>query len=117
MPEVGVYIVGAYLKLIEGCDFVDYNVRPPGGGLKGLEELDVVGLRLKDHTVFLCEVTTHLWGLRHKTSAKAVERMKKKHERQRQYAQDYLRQFTPKYMMWSPVVPVGYLTREFQTIR
>ena len=38
------YIVGAYLKLIEGCDVIDYNVRPPGGGMAGLSELDVVGL-------------------------------------------------------------------------
>ena len=27
--EMGEYIVGAYLKLVEGCDVVDYNVRPP----------------------------------------------------------------------------------------
>ena len=32
----GEYIVGAYLKLKLDCDFVDYNVRPPGGGLEGL---------------------------------------------------------------------------------
>ena len=32
------YVVGAYLKLEEECDFVDFNVRPPGGGLKGLGE-------------------------------------------------------------------------------
>ncbi len=31
---IGEFIVGAYLQLIEECDFIDYNVRPPGGGLK-----------------------------------------------------------------------------------
>jgi hypothetical protein len=33
--EIGEYIVGAYLKIIKKCDFVDYNVRLPLGGLKG----------------------------------------------------------------------------------
>ena len=31
--EMGKYLVGAYLKLIVGCDFVDYNAPVPGGGL------------------------------------------------------------------------------------
>jgi hypothetical protein len=38
MTEIGKYLVGAYLK-IEGCEYVDYNVHPPGAGLKGLGEL------------------------------------------------------------------------------
>jgi hypothetical protein len=38
--EVGEYVVGAWLKIGLGCDVVDYNVRPPGGGLNGLGELD-----------------------------------------------------------------------------
>ena len=60
--EVVEYIVGAYLKIIKGCDFLDYNVRPPGGGLEGLNELDVVGLDFKNKIVYLCEVTTHIRG-------------------------------------------------------
>ncbi len=116
MPEVGECLVGAYLKLIDACDFVDYNVRAPGGGITGLEELDVVGLRFKDHTAFLCEATTHLWGLRGKTPEKVVERVRKKYQRQQNYARVHLPQFTPTYMMWSPVVPVGYLTRELQNV-
>lgn len=27
---MGEYLVGAYLKLVEGCDVVDYGVRTPG---------------------------------------------------------------------------------------
>ena len=60
--EVGEYIVGAYLRFIEKCDVVDYGVRTPGGGLKGLNELDVIGLSFKSSTAFLCEVTTHIRG-------------------------------------------------------
>lgn len=62
--EMGEYVAGAYLKLVLGCDFIDYNVRPPGGGLEGLGELDVVGLDFKAQTAYLCEVTTHVRGLR-----------------------------------------------------
>jgi hypothetical protein len=32
--DIGEYAVGAYLKIIKKCDFVDYNVRSPGGGLE-----------------------------------------------------------------------------------
>ena len=42
MPtEVGEYLVGAYLKLVEKCDVVDYIARETGGGRRGLNELDV----------------------------------------------------------------------------
>ncbi|MGB5215711.1 MAG: hypothetical protein WBN88_18965 [Anderseniella sp.] len=37
--EMGEYLVGAYLQLEQQCDVVSFNVRPPGGGLKGLQEL------------------------------------------------------------------------------
>ena len=61
--EMGEYVVGAYLKEIVLCDFVDYGVRVRGGGLAGLNELDVLGLRFADKTAYLCEVTTHTRGL------------------------------------------------------
>jgi hypothetical protein len=60
LTDIGEYIVGAYLQLKLDCDVVDYNVRPPSGGLQGLEELDVIGLNLKTRTAYLCEVTTHI---------------------------------------------------------
>ncbi len=59
MPtEMGEYLVGAYLRHVEGCDRVDYNVHFPGGGEEGLKELDVIGYNYPKRTVFLCEVTT-----------------------------------------------------------
>jgi hypothetical protein len=61
--EMGEYLVGAYLKMVKGCDIIDYNVRRPGGGLAGLDELDVMGLDFKNKIAYLCEVTTHLEGL------------------------------------------------------
>ena len=88
--EMGEYIVGAYLKLIEGCDVVDYNVRPPGGGLAGLSEFDVIGLRFKDSTAIMCEVTTHIRRLLYKTNEETAKRIAKKHERQKDYAKEHL---------------------------
>lgn len=110
ITDVGEYLVGAYLQLILECDVVDYNVRPPGGGLEGLGELDVVGLNLKTHQAYLCEVTTHIRGLLYKDNQTTVERITKKHERQKSYGKKYLENFDCQYMFWSPVVPVGFVT-------
>jgi len=111
-------LVGAYLKIIEGCDFVTYNVRPPGGGVRGLEELDVVGLNFKTKTAYVCEVTTHIRGLLYKDNKTSVERIKKKHQRQRKYARYQLKEFAEvRFMFWSPVVPVGYQTERLAKIR
>lgn len=110
----GEQLVGAYLKIVEGCDVVSYNVRPPGGGVRGLEEFDVLGLDFKNSTAFLCEVTTHIAG----TSPVSIERLKTKHKRQRKYARDHLRQFTDiRYMFWSPRVPVGKQTKELAKLK
>jgi len=115
--DIGEYIVGAYLQFIEGCDFIDYNIRPPGGGLKGLEELDVVAFNFKKETAYLCEVTTHVRGLRYKNNNETVDRIKKKHERQKKYAKIYLKNFKHhRFMFWSPVVPEGYITENLHKI-
>jgi len=115
--DIGEYIVGAYLKIVKECDFVDYNVRPPGGGLEGLNELDVVGLDFKNKIAYLCEVTTHITGLLYKDNKTTVETIKKKYERQKEYANKYLSDFPNRYFMfWSPVVPKGYITDELKRV-
>src|SRR5207302_8207616 len=111
LTDVGEYIVGAYLRLKLDCDFVDYNVRRPGGGLQGLEELDVLGLNFHHMRAYLCEVTTHIGGLLIVDNATTVDRIRTKYERQRLYARDHLPQFTEvHFMFWSPVVRKGYIT-------
>lgn len=104
--DMGEQIVGAYLKVIEECDVVSYNVRPKGGGLKGLGELDVVGLRFSDETAFLCECTTHIQGMLYGSVTKdTIAKLKAKAERQIEYAETHLQNFpTRRYMFWSPVV-------------
>lgn len=105
--DVGEYIVGAYLTLKLDCDAIEYNVRPPGGGMKGLGELDVVGYDFKTGTVYLCEVTTHIRGLDYGSSRdKSIATIRKKHERQKAYADAHRSSFpNRRYMFWSPVVP------------
>jgi hypothetical protein len=105
--EMGEYIVGAYLKLVLGCDVVDYNTRPPGGGLTGLNELDVIGFSFGKQTVFLCEVTTHLHGLR---GRQPINKVRRKHNWQRDFAKRYLSNFKRHhFMFWSPIVRRGLI--------
>jgi hypothetical protein len=99
--EAGEHLVGAYLKYILKCDVVDYNVREPEGGLVGLNELDVVGLRFKDKTAYVCEVTTHTKGMNKSAELKLPSKLKA----QRNYANANLKNFKKiKYMVWSPKV-------------
>jgi len=103
--EMGEYIVGACLKLLKECDFVDYNVRRPGGGLAGLNEIDAVGLDFKTKTAYLCEVTTHLDGLLYVNANTTIERINKKYQKLKEYAKDFLSDFPNRhFMFWSPVV-------------
>jgi hypothetical protein len=117
MPtEMGEYLVGAYLKLVLGCNVVDYNARPPGGGLEGLGELDVIGFDFPNRKVYFCEVTTHLDGLLiGKGTSGTVAKLATKYRRQQEYAARHLHlpNFTPRFMFWSPVVRPG-LVRELK---
>jgi hypothetical protein len=116
--DVGEYLVGAYLKIIELCDVVDYNARPPVPGLEGMGELDVIGLNFTNKTSFLCEVATHLGGLEYgKGYDDSLLQVRKKHDRQRVYAQRYLSDFEHhQFMFWCPRVPKGKLTKGLSEI-
>ena len=117
--EMGEYLVGAYLKLIEGCDLVEYNVRSPGGKLAGLNELDVMGLDFGNRTAYLCEVTTHLDGLQYRSGKRTtIEAIRNKYDRLREYADNHLPGVfsVRRFMFWSPVVSAG-LEMELKKIR
>jgi hypothetical protein len=107
--DMGEYIVGAYLNLVLECNVVSYNVRPPGGKIKGLEETDVIGMNFKTRTCYLCEVTTHITGLVYENSNETVKRIKKKHLRMQKYAEECLPPGLDRweYMFWSPKVRPG----------
>jgi hypothetical protein len=97
---------------------VNYNVRTPGGGLAGLNELDVVGLHFASSTAYLREVTTHIGGLLYGGgNRQTVQRVKTKHEKQLEYAKSYLNRFRHHvFMFWSPYVPKGYRTEHLEKI-
>jgi hypothetical protein len=115
--EMGEYLVGAYLKVVEGCEFVDYNVHFPGGGLKGLDELDVIGFNFESSVAFLCEVITHIRGILYKDNETTVRRIAAKFEKQKRYAGERLRHLAEhRFMLWSPIVPKGYLTENLVRI-
>jgi hypothetical protein len=117
LTDVGEYIVGAYLRLILNCDFVDYNVRAPGGGLQGLDELDVLGLDFRRKRCYLCEVTTHIRGVLYRNNQETVRRITRKYEYQRRYAREHLPRFKhAQFMFWSPVVPRGYITDRLERL-
>lgn len=117
--EMGEFIVGAYLKYVEECDLVNYRVRPAGGGLKGLDELDVLGLKFSTSEIFLCEVKTQITGgLSGKGAIEFVADVKKKLEKQKDYAQNNFTVFQNRiYMFWSPVIPVGKATEALSEIK
>ncbi len=116
--EMGEYLVGAYLKVIGGCEFVDYNVRFPGGGLRGLEELDVIGFDFESSVAILCEVTTHIRGILYKDNKTTIRRIAAKFEKQKRYADEQLSHLKQhRFMLWSPVVPKGYITENLARIQ
>jgi hypothetical protein len=50
-------------------------------------------------------------GYLYKNNRETVERIKRKHERQQQYAAKHMSQFgCIRFQFWSPVVPRGYVT-------
>jgi hypothetical protein len=56
MENIGETLVGDYLKVILGCDFVEFNLYTPD--VQG--EIDVVGINAKAKKIYICEVATHL---------------------------------------------------------
>lgn len=55
MQNIGEEIAGVYLNVVNGCDFVQYNLYTPT--IQG--EIDVVAINRKEQTVYICEVAIH----------------------------------------------------------
>jgi len=93
--DIGEYLVGARLQFVEQCDFVNYNVRTPNGGLDGLHELDILGINLRTNVAYLCEVKTHICGLQcGRNNNETLSRIRAKFEWQRAFAEQYMPTFT-----------------------
>jgi len=105
MQNVGEEIAGEYLRICKSCDFIQYNLQNPD--IQG--EIDVVGISLKENTVYLCEVAIHLiTGLQYvdqKTKqTNNVAKLIQKLEKDWKYAAKYFPKYKHVLMVWSPIV-------------
>jgi hypothetical protein len=103
MQNPGEELVGEYLKVILGCDFIEYNLYTPD--IQG--EIDVVGINAINKVVYICEVATHLiTGLQYVKNNKPdnVDRFYKKFSKNIQYANKYFPEYEKHYQLWSPIV-------------
>lgn len=103
MLDIGESLIGSYLRYIENCDFVHYQTYGEGQG-----ELDVIGMRLSDRRVWLCEVAIHLAGLEYgKGYAGSRDKVKQKLDRAETFAERLFSDQQATYEFWSPRVPKG----------
>ncbi len=103
MHNIGEEIAGEYLKIIKGCDFVEYNLYTPD--VQG--EIDVVGINAKEKIVYVCEVAIHLiTGLQYVKNRQPdnVDRFIRKFRKDIQYANAYFADYQKHFMLWSPIV-------------
>jgi hypothetical protein len=102
--DFGEELVGAWLRLIVECDFVQYNV--PLRGKQG--EIDVIGINLNEKVAYICEVATHTGGLNYVRGSLPdnVNKLTRKFQDDADYARQYLKDFQHKFMLWSPIVNV-----------
>lgn len=115
MQNPGEEVVGEYLKVVLGCDFVEYNLYTPD--IQG--EIDVVGINAKKKVIYICEVATHLiTGLQYVKDKQPdnVDRFIKKFSKNIEYANKYFQEYEKHFMLWSPIVKnQGVLAKHNQT--
>ena len=101
--NIGEEICGEWLRHVRGCEFIQYNLKPPDW--QG--EIDVIGLDLTRRRVYACEVAVHLiTGLQYVKDRRPdnVPRLIAKLERDYQYVSRAFPDFGHELMLWSPVV-------------
>lgn len=103
MQNIGEEITGDYLKIVKGCEFIEYNLYIPD--VQG--EIDVVGIDVRNKRLYVCEVATHLiTGLKYVRDKRPdnVNRFVKKFTKNIEYAERYFGDHEKHFMLWSPVV-------------
>lgn len=116
MENPGEHIVGQYLQLVEGCDFVQYNLQTK----KTQGEIDVVAINSNHRKVYVCEVATHLeTGLQYTKNKQPdnVNRLVSKFEKDINYTKENFGDYEQHYMLWVPIVktPKSKSTKNNQT--
>lgn len=111
--DIGENLVGSYLRYVAGCQFVVFNTHFPDE--QG--EIDVIGLKLGNpREIWLCEVVTHIRGILYGTHGRTVAKIRDKIERARRFADATFPGDTHYYEIWSPKVPKGRLTADFDEL-
>jgi hypothetical protein len=127
----GELIVGAYHRVINGCELISYNQRSQEQGNQ--MELDVLAINSEDgqQTVYACEVITHINGMLYTGSPstdrwsdfgnenyqRTLERVWNKFEVDFEYVTEVFDTAdTYSFQLWSPVVPEGYRTRGLEVL-
>lgn len=103
MQNIGEEITGDYLKIVKGCEFIEYNLYIPD--VQG--EIDVVGIDVKNKRLYVCEVAIHLiTGLQYVRNKQPdnVNRFVKKFTKNIDYAERYFGDHEKHFMLWSPIV-------------
>jgi len=108
MENAGETIVGECLRWVNGCNFVDYNIKT--GKKQG--EIDVIGLNFSQKRAYVCEVATHMQtGLNYvdpKTGeSDNVNRFLKKFSKDIEYARGAFPGYGLTFMLWVPLVKIN----------
>jgi hypothetical protein len=101
--NVGEEICGEWLRHVRGCEFVQYNLKTTE--VQG--EVDVIGLNMKERTVYACEVAIHLiTGLQYTKEKRPdnVPRLTAKFRKDIQYLRTAFPEYQHVLMLWSPIV-------------
>lgn len=104
--NIGEELVSSYLRYIQGCEFIQKNLYT----IDTQGEIDVVGINLKEKSVYICEVAIHLiTGLQYVkgTTPNNVQKLTEKLSRDIEYAQKYFSEYKLHAMVWSPIVKSG----------
>lgn len=101
--NIGEEICGEWLRHVRRCEFVQYNLKVPGG--QG--EIDVIGINLAERVVYACEVAVHLvTGLQYVRDGRPdnFERLTTKFRKDIEYVRKAFPEYMHVFMFWSPVV-------------
>jgi hypothetical protein len=112
MTDIGECFVGAYLQHFYECDIISYNVKDNISRTKTSQnEIDVIGISLKDKKVYLCEVKTHIGGYGPTGNNDRIKSTRKQFNFMQDFANKKFNDYEVNIMFWcSKVSNVKLLT-------
>jgi hypothetical protein len=106
VPDIGEYLVGAYIEGFCGCDIISYD-----HALLGEQgDIDVLGLDVRGQRAFAAEVKTHLNGLGG-YGGNPGAKLREQVIRAQRFLQGSLPDWSYSYSIWSPHVTPAMLSQ------